>query len=189
MVLLTQEHAQKRDTFFRYIFGNHEGYATICRRNHGEKTWYEEFFLWPIQASILADYVTTHAVTSDLWFCPHLFKSNRRLKENVQATPSAWSDLDFCMPDRLLVEPTVTIESSPGRYQALWIFEEEVAPQDAEDISKRIAYHHREDGADISGWDLTQLLRIPYTFNHKYEASGLLPQVQVKSSCQQVHST
>jgi hypothetical protein len=42
-------------------------------------------------------------------------------------------------------------------------------PDDAEDLSRRIAYYHHEEGADRSGWDLTQLLRIPFTANLKYD--------------------
>ena len=36
----------------------------------------------------------------------------------------------------------------------------------AEGISKRLAYDY---GADPGGWDITQVLRIPHTLNHKYE--------------------
>jgi hypothetical protein len=63
----------------------------------------------------------------------------------------------------------MTIESSPERYQALWMFDEVADPIDAQDISKRIAYYHIEDGADKSGWDLSQLLRVPWTYNYKYD--------------------
>jgi hypothetical protein len=41
-------------------------------------------------------------------------------------------------------------------------------------LSKQIAYQYRENGADPSGWDLTQFLRIPYTYNFKpeYQQNG-----------------
>jgi hypothetical protein len=42
-------------------------------------------------------------------------------------------------------------------------------PEVAEDYSRRIAYAHADDGADKSGWDLTQLLRVPLTYNMKYD--------------------
>ena len=45
---------------------------------------------------------------------------------------------------------------------------EALDPADAEDISKRIAYAHLSEGCDKTGWDLTQLLRIPDTYNLKY---------------------
>lgn len=108
-----------------------------------------------------------------MYFCPHLFSTNRRIKETVETTPCAWADLDYCNPSVLLVAPTVVMQTSPSRYQALWFFEEDVPPDDAEQLSKRIAYAHADEGADKTGWDLTQYLRIPFTFNHKYSGVGL----------------
>ena len=40
-----------------------------------------------------------------------------------------------------------------------------ISPFQAEDYSRRLAYHV---GADKSGWDLGQLLRVPFTMNWKY---------------------
>jgi hypothetical protein len=71
--------------------------------------------------------------------------------------------------------PSMTVESSPGRYQALWILDTPCDPIDAEELSKRIAYYHADQGADKSGWDLTQLLRVPQTLNFKYN-----PPAQIK---------
>jgi hypothetical protein len=42
-------------------------------------------------------------------------------------------------------------------------------PSRAEEMSRQIAYAHHRAGADLGGWDLTQMLRIPGTHNHKYE--------------------
>jgi hypothetical protein len=72
------------------------------------------------------------------------------------------------------IEPSITIESSPGRFQAYWKFEKNVQPDEAENISQRIAYEHAEEGADRSGWDLTQLLRMPFTYNFKYASGPLI---------------
>jgi len=68
----------------------------------------------------------------------------------------------------MLVKPSIEIESSPGRYQAYWLFEEPVEPDAAELISKRIHYYHADEGADRSGWDLSQLLRVPFTYNFNH---------------------
>jgi len=38
---------------------------------------------------------------------------------------------------------------------------------DAEELSRRIAYSHPL--IDKTGYDLSQLLRVPWTFNHKYD--------------------
>jgi hypothetical protein len=64
------------------------------------------------------------------------------------------------------------VESSPLRYQAYWVFEEDQIPEEVESITKRLAYYHAFQGADRSGWDLSQLLRVPGTHNLKPQYSG-----------------
>jgi hypothetical protein len=159
------------------VFGENEGFLCIARKNRKTDEWEEEFFRYPDSFDSALDYIAQHTQLSDVYYCPHLFSTTRRVKETVSVTPCAWSDLDSCTPDKLLVTPTITIESSPGRFQALWVFESEVDPMDAEDLSKRIAYKHLDEGADKSGWDLTQLLRIPFTYNHKYQQLAAEPPV------------
>jgi hypothetical protein len=39
-------------------------------------------------------------------------------------------------------------------------------------MSKKVAYRHREDGCDLSGWNPTKLLRVPGTRNGKYEGES-----------------
>jgi hypothetical protein len=65
-------------------------------------------------------------------------------------------------------KPSVVLKSSADRWQAFWTLTEGVGPFVAEDYSHRIAYAYRDKGVDPSGWDLTQLLRVPFTFNYKY---------------------
>jgi hypothetical protein len=61
--------------------------------------------------------------------------------------------------------PTAVVISSPGREQYWWRLSRPVEPEEGQDLNRRLAYAM---GADLSGWDLTQLLRVPGTRNHKY---------------------
>jgi hypothetical protein len=61
--------------------------------------------------------------------------------------------------------------SSPGREQYWWRLSRPVAPEEGEDLNRRLAYAM---GADLSGWDLTQLLRVPGTRNRKYPDAPLV---------------
>src|SRR5205823_811982 len=61
--------------------------------------------------------------------------------------------------------PSVLIASSPGRLQAYWRLREPVPPPVGERCNRLLGLAL---GADPSGWDLTQLLRIPGTRNYKY---------------------
>lgn len=162
---------RRREGFLRLAFGGAtDGYFCIAYgpRNRDPKKFREEFFQYPNQIPQALDLINEVYQGHNVWVCPQLFSRRRRRKEDVLLTPSAWADLDTCEPENLFLEPTMVIESSPGRYQALWLFEHPVDPDDAENISQRIAYTHAEDGCDRSGWDLTQLLRFPYTYNYKY---------------------
>lgn len=171
--VISQDANVKRETFFRILFGEHRGYLCIARRQQGTRTMEEEFFQFPDELGNVNEHVEAYATTYDMYYCPHLLEERRRKKEYVSVTPCLWSDLDACHPDQLFVPPTIVVESSPRRYQALWMLGEEVDPSTAEDYSRRIAYAHANQGADKSGWDLTQLLRIPFTPNHKYNQVGV----------------
>jgi hypothetical protein len=52
-------------------------------------------------------------------------------------------------------------------------------PTEVEDLARRIAYHHVPDGADKSGWDLSQLLRVPLTFNYNHAGHPLIEVAKV----------
>lgn len=136
----------------------------------------------PNQWEQLFGHLHKFAVTHDLYYCPQLLSRAKRSKETVITCPTLWADLDNCPPEKLLVKPTILVQTSPNRYQALWIVKPSPEPAVAEEVSRRIAYYHAEDGADKSGWDLTQLLRVPFSFNHKYRGAGTLPTIDIKET-------
>lgn len=162
-------------TFFRMAFGQNSGLICIGFLDRKAKTMDERFFEYPTQLEMIAEAIERKYQERDVYYCPMLLRERKRTKESVQACPSVWADLDTCPPDELMVKPSVLIRTSPGRYQALWRFEDALDPLIAEDLSKRIHYHHADKGADRSGWDLTQFLRVPGTHNYKHtpEVAGL----------------
>lgn len=105
-----------------------------------------------------------HHHDKDIYFCPHGFTKRHRLKPNAVMPQLLWSDLDEADPRTMSLRPTIAIESSPGRFVGLWVVDEEVT----ESLNRRLAY---SIGADISGWDLTQVLRVPNTLNYKYQST------------------
>lgn len=123
-------------------------------------------FKWPSDRAKIIAHMNQH-LDHDLYWCPSLFEYPERKTENAIDEKALWADLDEVDPRTLEeYEPTVAWETSPGRYQALWILNQ----GDMRGASwpgnenQRMTYHV---GADEGGWDTTQLLRIPGWTNHK----------------------
>lgn len=180
---------ERRIDFFRLIFGNESGYVCIAYKSHLDRSMREKYFHYPSQLSEMCDDVDKNSVTlTHVYFCPQLFKDatykrgdgkGPRVKENVNICPVLWADLDTCNPQLLQVPASIVVQSSKGRWQAFWRMDQALQPEEAEAICMKIAYFHSDQGADRSGWDLTQLLRVPYTPNYKYGDAKTAPIVAV----------
>lgn len=171
MDLLSTDSDASREAFFRSVYGLHRGYVCLAFLTPDKTNFWERFYMYPDELPEMVKEVRLQLASHNVYYCPHLFQNKKRKKEEVFSTPTAWADLDTCPPESLRLTPTLLVESSAHRWQALWQLDE-VEPDDAEFLSKRIAYFHAEEGADRSGWDLTQLLRVPMTYNFKYNATA-----------------
>jgi len=123
--------------------------------------WAEHFFARRDLGKIRR-FLTDNA-DKDIYFCPHGFDVERRLKANAVLPSMLWADLDEVDPRECAIKPTIAIESSPGRFVGLWLTDKPVT----EDLNRRMTYLL---GADKGGWDVTQVLRVPGTINYKYAA-------------------
>jgi hypothetical protein len=172
--------AEMQSKFFRIAFNRHNGY--VCLAFLVNRNMQQKFFKWPEELPRMIDAIADAPAGSNVYYCPQLLHGQRLSgKEDVAICPTLWADLDSCDPSLLLVAPTVVTETSPNRFQALWLLEETIPPAYAEDLSRRVAYFHAPQGADKSGWDLTQLLRVPGTYNYKYENGADTPLVCIRS--------
>lgn len=154
-------------TFLDFLFGQDRGYLCIATA-HGKKgksTFKQTFFDWPESFQAVQVFIEENVKTHNIWYCTSLLSEKKRVKANCKRGSLVWADLDYVNPSDLILTPSVCVETSPQRYQSLWRVPP-IDPDVAEDYSRRIAYAY---GADPSGWDLTQLLRVPGTLNFKYE--------------------
>src|SRR5919112_1383428 len=101
----------------------------------------------------------------EVYQCAHLLTARRRVKTSAASLSACYVDADGAKPTANMPQPTAVVISSPGREQYWWRLSRPVEPEEAEDLNRRLAYAM---AADLSGWDLTQLLRVPGTRNHKY---------------------
>ena len=144
-------------------------YRFICTRDpnlpKGHKDRWREHSFEDWSMPVLEAFVCRHSHL-DLYFCPHGFTKPIRKKEYAVVPRMLYADLDKVHPSTCVPAPNIWVESSPGRYQAYWMLTEQLDRETWEKLNQRLTY---AIGADKGGWDLTQVLRIPSTVNHKYE--------------------
>lgn len=146
--------------FLPYIDGSAR---TVERRR---KSYHEgRAYEWPKDKQSILAHLREHG-GDDVYFTPALFNAKRRTEQNVDAERTLWADLDPVDPSTLgEYRPTIAWESSPGRFQGVWLLDRpKVGASWASQENHRLSLHL---GADPSGWDSTQLLRVPGRPNHK----------------------
>ncbi len=166
----TSECIREIRKFWRHVFGGESGLLAIFDATRdgnkliNEKTTY---FNYPKADETAAEFATKKADEGrEVYFCAHLLTAPKRIKDNAAPVLSLWGDLDGAPVPNGSLKPTAVVESSPGKYHVYWRLETEIPPETAEDLNTRIA---GKIGADPSGFDLSQLLRVPSTENHKYK--------------------
>jgi len=125
-------------------------------------------FEWPVDRDKVLAHLSDHA-DDDVYFTPCLFEDTRRIEACAAVERTLWADLDEVDPEDLKGghRPTIAWESSPGRYQAVWLLQ---LPRTG--LSWAGGINHRLTkyvDADPSGWDTTQLLRVPGRPNFKFQ--------------------
>ena len=102
----------------------------------------------------------------DLYFCPIVYKNNRRRKAEASDIKYLWSDIDEKEDiTKLKYKPTYLWESSPNKWQGLWELDRYIDWKEAEIINKEL---NKLIGAD-NCYDVGHVLRIPGSINHKYK--------------------
>lgn len=138
-------------------------------------------FYWPRDREQILDHLLAHT-NHDQYWSTSLFEYPMRREDVAMTEHALWADLDYVDPSTLdEYPPTIAWESSPGRYQALWVAAKGdfLGASFPGNENQRMTYHV---GADASGWDTVQLLRMPGFANHKPEylkSDGTYPQGKI----------
>lgn len=150
--------------FFPWIDRDEQATAGTRRAGYHEGPAFE----WPRDRAKILSHLAAHQ-SHDLYWCPSLFEYPERLTEWATDERALWADLDEVDPRSIGdYPPTTAWETSPGRYQALWILNQgDIRGASWEGNENQALTYYI--GADESGWDTTQLLRLPGWPNHKYE--------------------
>lgn len=156
--------------FFDEILINTTGYIRLAQSRKvgvSEPFFRERFFHWPDERIDAISFIDTEK-ECDYYFSPVLFDTPVGTKGHCLPTCILWADLDEAHPKTFpsdFPKPNYVFQTSEGRFQSYWLLNESIDASLAESFAKGIAY---TVGADKSGWDAGQLLRIPYTHNYKY---------------------
>lgn len=157
-------------------------------------TWFDDEHSWHDSRLRVIEQAPTlpHELPNDgidLYFAPCLFSKNRRRKPH--ALPGRWlyADLDEVDPRALhTLKPTVAWETSPGRYQAMWLLKKPLPAETLARLNQQVTYFTE---ADKGGWSLTKVLRLPGTTSHKRDkpapVSLLWMDTSIKYDAKSVH--
>lgn len=155
--------------FLVKIWNDQEGKYFCLATKSSNGRWREFFFEKPFNKTVFKRFIQMRE-DQNLYFCPHGFTHSKRQKEFAAPSKYLWADLDDVNPSEVSLGPQVAWASSPNRYASLWRLDKAYPPKEIEVKNKSLTY---SIGADRGGWDLTQVLRIPGTANHKYKDSPL----------------
>lgn len=153
--------------FLETILGHGAGYGTIVTKDGRGVPTVQKFFSYPDELEEMAEYATLYK-GEDVYFSPILFYEERRIRENAKSVSAVYADADTCDPKNFRLVPSVVTETSEKRWHAYWLLNAEADPQRVAMVAKKIAYAHRDQGCDVSGWNPTKLLRVANTSNMKY---------------------
>jgi hypothetical protein len=157
--------------FFESVFGEGAGYATIVTVDARKNPTVQKFFAYPEELDLMVDYVARF-IEEDVYFSPILFHEQRRIRENAKEVSVVYADADACPPEKFLIRPSISVQTSPDRWHCYWMLEKPHEPHTIATMSKKVAYAHKNDACDLSGWNPTKLLRVPGTRNGKYEGES-----------------
>ena len=158
--------SQEIEGFFSQIYGKSSGYVAIVTKGESGAIDSQRWFHMPEQLTFMAKYVAVRA-DEDVYCSVGLFSAEERSKDDAQAVANVvYADADTCNPANFRVPPSISVQTSEGRWHAWWVLDTEVSAKDASDASHRVYKAHETQGCD-RGWPIAKLLRVPGTANTK----------------------
>lgn len=160
-------------SILKAVWGTQSGFVFVPRRKPvkgGKDKWEEgKAYKYPEEWEDVKKHVTKSTTEGwDTYWCPLVFTEPRRIKECVKPKQGIlWADLDFVDPTKLgALRPSIAWKSSDERYQGLWALSNMEDIKTVESVNRDLTY---KIGADKGGWDVTQVLRVPGSYNYKYD--------------------
>src|SRR5690606_112436 len=145
----------------QHVLGDHAGYAVLFTGRWAGKGLDEvrqEFYHYPDELEAMLMSAFQHDDDGrEVYFATTLFDAKERRKRNIPTVPTLWVDADGAkaLPG---LRPTAIVASSHDRDHLYYRLRAATMPLQAERLNRGLA---EAMGADVSGHDLTQVLRLP----------------------------
>jgi hypothetical protein len=161
--------AKDLEGFYEFLYGHREGYVYAATKEKGDDnqlSWKQHFFAWPFQKADLIDFTELYRSHRDVYVGPALYSDKQATKECILGADVVWVELDDPPKNAdKLPPPTCRIASGgDGHEHWYWKLSTVLDRTNLDLVNEALAYYLE---ADLSGWDSTQVLRPPNTFNHK----------------------
>jgi hypothetical protein len=145
---------------------------STAHRDAGQKPhgWHDSAFdLTRITVERIAAIIRKETPHREVFFACPIYAGTRRQAAQAIAFPFLYAEHD--KPPLIDLPPTVSLCTSPGHYHDFYLLDRPLGRDAAIDLNRRIAH---ATGADPSGADGSQVLRLPETYNHKYPDKPLV---------------
>lgn len=161
------EATQEISKFLSALYGESQGHVDIVTKSESGQLDSERFFEWPTERNRVEKYIGLRS-DEDTYLSVALFSNEHRTKDDHGAVARVvYADADTCPPEKFRLPPSISVQTSEGRWHCYWVLDEEVPAKDASEAAHRIAKAHEKQGCDISGWIVSKVLRAPGTSNTK----------------------
>lgn len=170
--------------FLDKFWGGETGKVYIATLEDGRRSSFKQTLVeWPLKREKIISFALGLAATGkDVFFCPSVFKEDapEPKRPYVKSVNSHWLDFDGNAPEdwasvakeKGVPEPSLIVQSSVQGQQHVYWFTDRVSTPEGLDTAENITRNLTAAfGTDKAGWDLPQLLRIPYTFNYGFKPS------------------
>lgn len=161
--------------FLKRIWKSENGFVYIALKHPETLAWMREFFHWPFDELKIVEFVLKRRDKFEVYFAPAIFNEpGSAEKPNVRGAFAYWIEYDGKSPVQStdVPIPSLVVQSSDETHRHIyWITDNMIDPEQLELVNRSLTYTLN---ADSSGWDCTQVLRIPNTLNHKKSRKVLL---------------
>ncbi len=146
--------------FLDIIYQEETGYCYVATKDPvNDQDFTRQFFDWPAEKDYALAYIAKQQETREVYYAPSLFRTKSSRKTEVKGARVYWVEFDGNLPKELgeIPEPNIKLQSSePGHEHWYWLIDKLATSKELDTINRALTYVL---GADVSGWDASQILR------------------------------